>query len=259
MSSNHHDQLARYGAVEEASRRYRILVTGGAGFIGSHAVHHLISRGHDVIVVDDLSKGCARSVPSRRLPRVSLSQTDTLTELLCRVRPEAVIHFAAYISVGESMREPERYFANNVAGSLSLLTSMASAGTKHIVFSSTAAVYGTPHSSPIMETFPIQPASSYGESRVMVESLLRWFNEIHFSPASVCGTSMLPAPFGSDYAMPDGTCIRDYIHVCDLAEAHVLAVQYLINGGRTDQFNVGAGIYTIVEHGWNFVRQTSNA
>jgi UDP-glucose-4-epimerase GalE len=178
------------------------------------------------------------------------------------------------------MREPERYFANNVGGSLSLLTAMVQAGVKHVVFSSTAAVYGNPHTNPILETFPIQPVSPYGESKVMVETLLRWFDQIHrltsvslryfnasgADPAGQLGeehepeTHLLPlllravitgvpiTVFGDDYDTPDGTCIRDYIHVNDLAQAHILAVEYLLAGGATDQFNVGTGTgHTVME------------
>jgi UDP-glucose-4-epimerase GalE len=178
------------------------------------------------------------------------------------------------------MREPERYFANNVGGSLSLLTAMVRAGVKHVVFSSTAAVYGNPHTNPILETFPIQPMSPYGESKVMVETLLRWFDQIHHltsvslryfnasgaDPAGQLGeehepeTHLLPlllravitgspiTVFGDDYDTPDGTCIRDYIHVNDLAQAHILAVEYLLGGGATDQFNVGTGTgHTVME------------
>ena len=171
------------------------------------------------------------------------------------------------------MREPARYFTNNVAGSLSLLDAMVQAGVKHIVFSSTAAVYGNPHTSPILETFPIQAVNPYGESKVMVETLLGWFDQIHqltsvclryfnasgADPEAALGeehepeTHLIPlvlravqtgkpvTVFGDDYATPDGTCIRDYIHVNDLAQAHILAVEYLLNGGASDQFNVGTG------------------
>jgi UDP-glucose-4-epimerase GalE len=193
---------------------------------------------------------------------------------------EAVIHFAAFIAVGESMRVPEMYFANNVAGSLSLLTAMVEAGVKHIVFSSTAAVYGNPHTTPILETFPIQPVNPYGESKVMVETLLRWFDAIHHV-TSVClryfnasgadpegrlgeehepETHLIPlllraaitgkpvTVFGDDYDTPDGTCLRDYIHVDDLAQAHILAVEHLLGGGASDQFNVGTGTgHTVME------------
>jgi UDP-glucose 4-epimerase len=258
----------------------KILVTGGAGYIGAHTVRLLLEQGHDVTVVDNLSKGYRHNVPAARLHVLDLADTAALAQLMREKRPQAVIHFAAFIAVGESMREPERYFANNVGGSLSLLTAMVEAGVKHIVFSSTAAVYGNPHANPILETFPIQPVSPYGESKVMVETLLGWFDRIHHltsvslryfnasgaDPASRLGeehepeTHLLPlllravitgSPitiFGGDYDTPDGTCIRDYIHIDDLAQAHILAVEYLLAGGATDQFNVGAGTgHTVME------------
>ncbi len=258
----------------------RILVTGGAGYIGSQTVRLLIERGYDVAVVDDLSKGYRHNVASDRLFRLSLTETNALTELLRQNRSEAVIHFAAFIAVGESMREPGRYFANNVGGSLSLLTAMVEAGVKHIVFSSTAAVYGTPDATPIRESFPIQPMSPYGESKVMVETMLRWFDRIHgltsialryfnasgADPSGDLGeehdpeTHLIPlllravmtgepvTIFGNDYDTADGTCVRDYIHVSDLAEAHILAVEYLMGGGASDQFNVGTGAgHTVLE------------
>ena len=251
----------------------KILVTGGAGYIGSHTVQLLLEQGHDVAVVDNLSKGYKHNVPAKRLFEMNISDTNALTELMRQTRTEAVIHFAAFIAVGESMREPETYFANNVSGSLSLLTAMARAGVKHIVFSSTAAVYGTPHATPILESFPIQPVNPYGESKVMVETLLRWFDEIHHmtsvclryfnasgcDPAGRLGeehepeTHLIPlllravqtgkpvTIFGDDYPTPDGTCIRDYVHVLDLAQAHILALEYLMNGGKSERFNCGTG------------------
>ena len=251
----------------------RILVTGGAGYIGSHTVRLLLQQGHDVAVVDDLSKGFKHNVPSDRLYQLNLCQSDALAELMRQLKPEAVIHFAAFIAVGESMRDPGRYFNNNVGGSLSLLNAMVQTGIQHVVFSSTAAVYGTPDEVPIPETAPIRPVNPYGESKVMVETMLRWFDEIHHL-TSVClryfnasgadpegnlgeehepETHLIPlllravetgtpaTIFGDDYATPDGTCIRDYIHVNDLAQAHILAVEHLLNGGASDQFNVGTG------------------
>jgi len=154
---------------------HKLLVTGGAGYIGSHTVRLLLEQGYDVAVVDNLSKGYRHNVPEGRLFELDLANTGALAALMRQTGCEAVIHFAAFIAVGESMRVPEMYFANNVAGSLSLLTAMVEAGVKHIVFSSTAAVYGNPHTTPILETFPIQPVNPYGESKVMVETLLlRW-------------------------------------------------------------------------------------
>ena len=258
----------------------RILVTGGAGYIGSHTVRLLLDQGHDVTVVDNLSKGHRHNVPEGRLYEMDLADTETLARLIRKRRCEAVIHFAAFIAVGESMREPGRYFTNNVSGSLALLEALVQAGVKHLVFSSTAAVYGNPHTSPILESFPIRAVNPYGESKVMVETLLGWYDQIHHitsvclryfnasgaSPDGALGeehepeTHLLPlilravktgepiTVFGDDYATPDGTCIRDYIHVNDLAQAHILAVEYLAGGGASDQFNVGTGTgHTVME------------
>ncbi len=249
----------------------RILVTGGAGYIGSHTVKLLIQHGYQVTVVDDLSHGYRHNVENVPFHDLDIHQTDKLARVLDG--HDAVIHFAAFIAVGESMRAPEAYFQNNVGGSLSLLTAMLRAGVKHIVFSSTAAVYGMPATFPILETFPIAPVNPYGESKVMVEKMLHWFDVVHgirsvalryfnasgADPDGQLGeehdpeTHLIPlllravmtgkpvTLFGDDYDTPDGTCIRDYIHVNDLAEAHILAVESLVAGGASDQFNVGSG------------------
>ena len=249
----------------------RILVTGGAGYIGAHTVRILRRRGYEVTVVDDLSRGYRHNVASGAFHQMRVQQTDAMAEVLAG--HDAAIHFAAYIAVGESMRLPEMYFENNVGGSLSLLTAMLRAGVKRLVFSSTAAVYGIPHASPILESFPIAAVNPYGESKVMVETMLRWFDAIHGLRSvclryfNACGadpegglgeehdpeTHLIPlmlravatgepfTVFGDDYDTPDGTCIRDYIHVNDLAEAHILAVEALLSGAPSDQFNVGTG------------------
>lgn len=258
----------------------KVLVTGGAGYIGSHTSHLLLRHGHDVIVVDDLSRGHAHNVDPKRLWKIHLTDTDALVRLMKAERIEAVIHFAAFISVGESTRDPELYFANNVAGSIALLSAMQQAGVPRVVFSSTAAVYGTPERVPITEDMPFAPVNPYGETKVMVEKILGWldrcrnvrsialryFNacgadpddrlgeehdpETHLIPlllrAVVTGKPM--TVFGNDYDTPDGTCVRDYIHVSDLAEAHILAVESLIKGGPSDSFNVGTGTgHTVLE------------
>ena len=251
----------------------KILVTGGAGYIGSHTVHTLLNRGFDVVVVDDLSRGHRHNVDARRLREMSIHDTDALAKLIADEGIAAVMHFAAYIAVGESTREPERYFSNNVGGSLSLVSAMAAAGVDKLVFSSTAAVYGDPERVPIPETAPIRPVSPYGESKVMVERILNWldqcrglrsvtlryFNACGAEPGAGLGeehdpeTHLVPllfrairsgepvTIFGDDYETPDGTCIRDYIHVSDLAEAHVLAVRALLDGGASATYNVGTG------------------
>ncbi len=251
----------------------KVLVTGGAGYIGSHTSHLLLKHGHDVIVVDDLSYGHAHNVDPKRLWKMHLTDVDSLTRLMTAEKVEAVIHFAAFISVGESTRNPELYFANNVGGSISLFTAMQRAGVSRVVFSSTAAVYGTPERVPITEDMPFAPVNPYGESQVMVEKILGWldecrgvrsvvlryFNACGADPESPLGeehdpeTHLIPlilravqsgnpvTIFGDDYDTPDGTCIRDYIHVVDLASAHLGALESLLNGGPSDAFNCGTG------------------
>lgn len=251
----------------------KILVTGGAGYIGSHTAHLLMARGHDVQIVDDLSRGHQHNVPPERLHVLNLLDTAGVTALLRQHAFDAVIHFAAYIAVGESTKVPELYFSNNVSGSVSLLTAMAETGVARLVFSSTAAVYGNPERIPITEDMPFAPVSPYGESKVMVEKILGWmdqfrsirsialryFNACGAEPDSGLGeehepeTHLIPllfraiesgkpvTIFGKDYETPDGTCIRDYIHVSDLAEAHILALDHLLRDGASDAFNVGTG------------------
>jgi UDP-glucose 4-epimerase len=251
----------------------RILVTGGAGYIGSHTVLQLVDQGYDVVVVDSLVRGYRDAVDPALLRVVDLHDTDALVRIFEEKPCDAVIHFAAFIAVGESMKKPEIYFDNNVAGSLSLFTAMIRTGVKHAVFSSTAAVYGLPESSPIREELPYSPINPYGESKVMTEKILGWFDQLHglrsiclryfnasgADPAGRAGerhepeTHLIPllfraiqtgepvTVFGEDYPTPDGTCIRDYIHVTDLAQAHILAVESLLAGGASTRFNVGTG------------------
>ena len=248
-------------------------MTGGAGYIGSHTAHLLGQQGYEVTVVDNLSRGHRHNVDPQRLRVVDIGDTEGLCRIFAERAFDAVIHFAAYISVGESMRVPELYFTNNVSGSLSLLTAMVRCGVRHLVFSSTAAVYGMPSVVPIKEEAPYAPVSVYGESKVMVEKLLHWFDLVHglrsislryfnasgADPEGRLGeehepeTHLIPllfrailtgqpvTIFGEDYPTPDGTCIRDYIHVTDLARAHVLALEWLTEGGGSDWFNVGNG------------------
>jgi UDP-glucose 4-epimerase len=251
----------------------RILVTGGAGYIGSNTTLQLLDAGYDVVVVDNLSRGNRDAVDPARLRVIDLLDTDGLVRVMSEKPCDAVIHFAAFIAVGESMQVPEIYFRNNTAGSLSLLTAMLKTGIGKIVFSSTAAVYGMPEHVPIPESEPRVAVNAYGESKIMVETLLEWFDRIH-GMRSVClryfnasgadpkgragedhdpETHLIPllfravqtgkpvTLFGDDYATPDGTCIRDYIHVTDLAQAHIAAVEALAGGSESKKFNVGTG------------------
>ncbi len=258
----------------------KVLVTGGAGYIGSHTVDLLIRRGYDPIVVDNLSKGHRHNVDAKRLHVMDVTDTLALARLMESAAVTSVIHFAAFIAVGESTSEPERYFSNNVGCALSLAAAMRRAGVSRLVFSSTAAVYGTPERVPITEDAPFGPVSPYGESKVIVEKILRWldecsglrsivlryFNACGSEPSAGLGeehdpeTHLIPlllravttgepiTLFGSDYDTPDGTCIRDYIHVSDLAEAHILALEALTAGAGSGAFNVGTGEgHTVME------------
>ena len=250
----------------------KILVTGGAGYIGSHTTHLLKQHGYEVVVVDDLSRGHEHNIRGE-FHRLSLADTESLTKLLTDGHFDAVIHFAAYIAVGESTKAPELYFSNNVGGTFSLLSAMTRAGVNKLVFSSTAAVYGMPEIVPIPEKSPYAPMSPYGDSKAMVEKVLAWMDQFRGLRSIVlryfnaCGaepgsglreehdpeTHLIPlllraiatgkpiTIFGDDYPTADGTCIRDYIHVSDLAEAHILAVGNLLNGGISDVFNAGTG------------------
>ncbi len=249
----------------------KILVTGGAGYIGSNTAHRLRKRGFEVVIVDDLSRGHERNTAGFPFYKLNTADTNELIPLLRDV--DAVVHFAAYISVGESTQQPELYFVNNVSGALGLLNAMIEAKVRRLVFSSTAAVYGLPEKSPISEDVPFAPVNPYGESKVMVEKILGWldryrglrsivlryFNACGADPETSLGeehepeTHLIPllfraidtgqpvTIFGDDYPTSDGTCIRDYVHVVDLAEAHVVALESLLAGGGSDAFNVGTG------------------
>ena len=250
----------------------RILVTGGAGYIGATTVRLLMAAGHEVVVYDNLSKGHREAIPAD-LPFVQADVADhfRLNATLQERRPEAVLHFAAFIEAGESMRMPEKYFRNNSAATLTLLEAMLANRVDKLIFSSTAALYGEPRRTPIEETDPLEPTNAYGESKLMVERMLSWFGRIHglryaslryFNAAGSDGHSgechhpeshLIPlvlkaaagerdsiSIFGADYPTPDGTCIRDYIHVGDLAEAHVLALDALSERAPLI-YNLGSG------------------
>ncbi len=250
-----------------------ILVTGGAGYIGAHCCKELATRGFHPVVFDSLVKGHREHVRWGDFHQGSTTRAADLADCLGRFRIEAVMHFAAFIEVGESMADPGVYYLNNVAGSLNLLQAMAAHGIKQMVFSSSAAVYGSPQRVPIDEEHPRAPLSPYGWSKQMVETMLadfgaagglrsialRYFNaagadasgeigerhtpESHLIPRLLAATlSQSPVEvYGTDYATPDGTCIRDYIHVSDLARAHVLALEHLLAGSPGGTFNLGQG------------------
>jgi UDP-glucose-4-epimerase GalE len=251
----------------------RVLVTGGAGYIGSHAVKALLGAGHGVVVLDDLSAGHAEAVPGVPLVAARVHDTAAVRAALREHRIEAVMHFAAWLDVGESVRHPGKYYENNVTGSLALLEAMAAEGVRQLVFSSTCAVYGEPRTLPLTEDHPTAPVNAYGESKLVVERALghfatahglraialRYFNaagadpdgrlgedhtpEIHLIPRAIDAARGGEAlhVFGLDYPTPDGTCLRDYIHVMDLAQAHVLALAALAGGRPGAIYNVGTG------------------
>lgn len=251
-----------------------VLVTGGAGFVGSHTCKALAKAGYIPVVYDDLSNGVQDAVRWGPLEIGALEDEARLAAVVVQHKPVAVMHFAAFIEAGESVREPERFYRNNVGGTLALLRVMREAGVDKLVFSSTAAVYGNPEVTPIPESHPLRPVNPYGRSKLMVEEILadvaaahglryaalRYFNAAGADPGGDLGenhqpeTHLIPlvlqaaygrrpdiAVFGTDYDTPDGTCIRDYVHVADLAEAHTLALRRLIDGGQSLIANLGTG------------------
>ena len=250
----------------------RILVTGGAGYIGSVVVAELIARGFEPVVLDDLSHGHRAALPAG-VPLVvgSIGDPAALERIFAEVQPHAVMHFAAFIEAGESMRFPEKYFRNNTASALTLLEAVLAHKVSRFVFSSTAALYGTPEKTPIEENAALNPTNAYGESKLLVEQMLEWLNRIHglgyaslryFNVAGASGeqgedhqpeSHLIPialevalgkrqefAIFGDDYPTRDGTCIRDYIHVRDLARAHLLVLEALKEKDRLI-YNLGNG------------------
>ena len=251
-----------------------ILVTGGAGYIGSHTVRALIDAGFTPIVVDNFSRGHHSAIP-KGVKVVELDIADLkLVNIMKEDNIKGIMHFAAHSQVGESMINPSIYYENNVVGSYRLIESARQAGVQHFVFSSTAAVYGEPEEVPIKETAKLQPTNVYGRTKLMIEEMLhdyssiygstyvalRYFNAAGADESGKIGedhspeTHLIPlvleaalkkrshiTVFGTDYDTSDGTCIRDYIHVTDLASAHVLAMNYLINGGESRAFNLGSG------------------
>ncbi len=253
-----------------------ILVLGGAGYIGSHTALALVNAGRDVVVADNLETGFRAAVPEKaRFYKGDIRDRSFCDSLFEREIIEGVIHFAANSQVGESMSNPLKYYNNNLGGTRVLLESMVAHKVGKIVFSSTAATYGEPERVPILETDRTEPTNCYGETKLSMEKMMKWtsgahglryvalryFNACGAQPDGSIGeahapeTHLIPlilqvpggkresiAIFGEDYPTPDGTCIRDYIHVCDLAQAHILALDYLINGGENNVFNLGNGV-----------------
>ena len=249
--------------------RMKIFLTGGAGYIGSITTELLLDAGHAVTVFDNLGRGHRPAVDRRaKFIKGDLQRRDKIFKALAAVQPDAVMHFAAFALVGESMQYPERYFDNNVIGGINLVDAMLAAGCKKFIFSSTCATYGQPDKMPMTEDLPQRPQNPYGESKLMLEKVLLWHQQIHgVEPVflryfNACGATkkygedhdpeshIIPNVlkvalgqkdhvqiFGDDYPTPDGTCIRDYIHIVDLAQAHILALQ----PGLAGAFNLGNG------------------
>jgi UDP-glucose 4-epimerase len=250
------------------------MVVGGAGYIGSHMVAMLLERGHEVVTVDNLATGYRDAVIGGRFAEVDLADRAALDAVFAEGGFDAVMHFASYIQVGESVLDPARYYRNNFANTLNLLEAMVAHGVRRFIFSSTAAIFGEPEYVPIDEAHPKRPINPYGLTKLMVEQALadfdrayglksvclRYFNAAGADPQGRLGerhepeTHLVPLVlqaaagrrpsvkvFGRDYPTPDGTCIRDYIHIVDLCEAHLLAIDHLAGGGASVQFNLGNG------------------
>ena len=252
-----------------------ILVCGGAGYIGSHAVGHFVGQGEETVIVDNLQTGHRGALnPNAKFYEGDIRDASLLDKIFAENDIDAVIHFAANSLVGESMEKPLLYFNNNVGGMQTLLESMVKNGVNKIVFSSTAAVYGEPERVPIAEDDATQPTNAYGETKLTMEKMMKWVSKAdgvrfvslrYFNAAGAIDdgsigeahrteTHLIPlilqvplgqrehiTVYGNDYDTPDGTCLRDYIHVADLADAHLLALNYLRNGGASDIFNLGNG------------------
>ena len=259
-----------------------ILVLGGAGYIGSHTALELVKAGNEVVIADNLVTGYRKAIPEgAKFYEGDLRDFDFLNKLFQQEKIDAVIHFAAYSLVGESVTNPLKYYDNNLYGTKVLLEAMVKNNVGKIVFSSTAATYGEPENIPILESDRTCPTNPYGETKLAMEKMFKWTAEAHglryvsLRYFNACGADesgtigeahnpeshliplILQVPngkretisiYGTDYDTPDGTCIRDYIHVTDLAQAHILAVQYLNNGGESDIFNLGNGVgYSVRE------------
>ncbi len=252
----------------------KVLIVGGAGYIGSHMVKLLLDAGHDVIILDNLESGHTDAVLGGTLVRGDVADVVLLDDVFKEHRFDGVMHFASHIQVGESVRLPGKYYRNNLANTLTLLDAMVRHHVERFIFSSTAAIFGEPRYVPIDEAHPREPMNPYGRSKWMVEQVLedcdhayglksvclRYFNAAGAHPSGLLGerhepeTHLIPlvlraasgrqeaiTVFGTDYDTPDGTCIRDYIHVVDLCDAHLSALQYLVDGAASNRFNLGNG------------------
>ncbi len=252
----------------------KIFVTGGAGYIGSHVVKALGDKNATVLVYDNLSKGHRDAVLHGKLVVGDLADRELLRNTVKAFKPDAVLHFAAFIEVGESVREPLKYYLNNLSNTLGLLDVLMENHVRNFIFSSSAAVYGSPQRVPITETEPVRPINPYGQSKAFAERALedlsnvsefryvslRYFNAAGADPSGMIGerhnpeSHLIPLAlkaakgeresikiFGTDYSTPDGTCVRDYIHINDLADAHLLALESLLEGGKSDVLNCGYG------------------
>lgn len=253
----------------------KVLVTGGAGYIGSHFVKQLLKSGNEVVVLDNLSRGHKESVPGNvKLEIVDLKDFEKTKSIFEIHNFDAVVHFAAYAYVGESVENPELYYTNNVIGTMNLLRAVKESSVKKFVFSSTCSLYGNPLKVPISEEESVKPINPYAQTKLMIENVLkdystsyginyvalRYFNAAGADPEGEIGESHDPEPhlipitlqvalgkrekvyvFGNDYETADGTCIRDYIHINDLADAHIKALEYLNAGNESDVFNLGTG------------------
>jgi UDP-glucose 4-epimerase len=260
-------------ASKRRKKRMKVLVTGGAGYIGSHTVRELVNQGHDVAIVDTLELGNKQAANNIPLYTSSITDAAFLDNVFQEVKPEAVIHFAAYKAPGESMQEPTKYFQNNIGGTVTLLDTMQKHQVRYIVFSSSCSIFGTPQQLPVTEESPKHPESIYAETKLMGETILGWYDKtkgIKFSAlryfnaagASLDSTigedwnrtaNLIPLImkaavlgntikiFGTDYSTPDGTAIRDYIHVIDLAIAHVKALENLQKNNLSTAYNLGTG------------------
>lgn len=269
-----------------------VLVLGGAGYIGSHTVFELVDSGEDVVIVDNLQTGHIEAVhPKARFYKGDIRDREFLDSVFEKEKIDAVIHFAANSLVGESMTNPLKYYDNNLFGTKVLLESMIAHNIDKIVFSSTAAVYGEPENIPILETDKTEPTNTYGETKLAMEKMFKWVSNAHnlryvsLRYFNACGahisgkigeahnpeTHLIPlvlkvpngkreyiSVFGNDYDTKDGTCVRDYVHVTDLAQAHILALKYLMNGGENNIFNLGNGVGFTVNEVIDSARKVTN-